>query len=197
MRYILVLLDFAAVMHDRRLDAPALPEGMAAKPPSEPQTALFNRPRRRVPLPRARWPGSRRRGRTKVRKATPRLLDDAPTAQARSRAFLDAEAIDKPGEQHTSTRAAPEPEQDRGDIERNIQNELTRLACLTGKPGKSWEEEPDGPAPFYAARQGEGQGPTRRGAAADAARLSRQLLQALQTGRVLRHRSNRFAAGQG
>jgi hypothetical protein len=55
-----------------------------------------------------------------------------------SRARGNAETIDKPGEQHTSTRAAPEPERDRGDIERSIRSELTRLACLTGKPEKSW-----------------------------------------------------------
>jgi hypothetical protein len=139
MRYTLVLLYFTAVYYILRPAVPAgVPENVAAEPVSEPQANLqiTPAPARPETTRKVTWQAPVRAHDSAD--ATPRLIDDAPAAQAPSSTLADAEAIDKPGEQLTSTRAAPAPDRDGGDVERSIQNELTRLACLAGKPEKSW-----------------------------------------------------------
>jgi hypothetical protein len=47
-------------------------------------------------------------------------------------------AVETPGEQRTSVHAAPVPDETGVDIERLVQKELVRLACLSGDPERKW-----------------------------------------------------------
>ncbi len=165
MRYSLVILYFVAVYYILRPAVPvSLPEPATPEPASRPETyrvavheaaaAPLSDPQKVVWQPPTRALTSR---------ATPppSAGEAASTEPPIEKTAATLAAIDKPGEQHTSSRAAPELDVDGADIEKSIKQELTRLACLTGRPEKSWGKKSRAAMRRFAARAKAGNGAPR------------------------------------
>jgi hypothetical protein len=64
--------------------------------------------------------------------------EDAVEEAEAADAMIQSGETERPGEERTSTRKAPQLPATPEEIETGIQKELTRLACFTGRPERGW-----------------------------------------------------------
>jgi hypothetical protein len=141
MRFTLVILYFAAIHYILRPLPPADIDIAAPAPPPGPETGRYGAPPSPNPQRTEAWQVPTRAAPEPAPEAPVAETPDGSTSDAAANASSGtvADAEEQAGEQRTSTRA-PEIELDMRDanLERRIQTELVRLACLVGQPEKRW-----------------------------------------------------------
>jgi hypothetical protein len=135
MRYVLVILYFAVVCYV--LSPASLPDPVEEATPAAPAPSLPAEPPRvadapaQAPQPKLVWDAPVRAMSPPPAVPTVAELTGVPPAGSRMK------AVETVGEERTSTFATPDTAESGESVARLVQNQLSRLACFTGKPEKT------------------------------------------------------------